>query len=162
MIFSNCASLVYQDIHFIFYMEDSFKNKFRLSMGLDCLLKYFTFICISLYWQLFDIHSSGLLAEIHTGHHSTIQYCDFSPCNHLAVVALSQYCVEVSRWIYSLKSGFSRDPRMIENGFLNLFLLRMLPWEIIEYFLHTLIIFNFGILNYIASFIILTVTEDLI
>ncbi|OBS68432.1 hypothetical protein A6R68_03025, partial [Neotoma lepida] len=43
---------------------------------------------------LFDIHTSGLLAEIHTGHHSTIQYCDFSPCDHLAVVALSQYCVE--------------------------------------------------------------------
>lgn len=44
---------------------------------------------------LFDIHTSGLLAEIHTGHHSTIQYCDFSPQNHLAVVALSQYCVEL-------------------------------------------------------------------
>ncbi|XP_047404748.1 apoptotic protease-activating factor 1 isoform X2 [Sciurus carolinensis] len=44
---------------------------------------------------LFDIYTSGLLAEIHTGHHSTIQYCDFSPQNHLALVALSQYCVEV-------------------------------------------------------------------
>ncbi|XP_042803398.1 apoptotic protease-activating factor 1 isoform X2 [Panthera leo] len=44
---------------------------------------------------LFDIHASGLLAEIHTGHHSTIQYCDFSPQNHLAVVALSQCCVEL-------------------------------------------------------------------
>ncbi|XP_062930885.1 apoptotic protease-activating factor 1 isoform X2 [Cynocephalus volans] len=44
---------------------------------------------------LFDIHTSDLLAEIHTGHHSTIQYCDFSPHNHLAVVALSQYCVEL-------------------------------------------------------------------
>ncbi|XP_012519441.1 PREDICTED: apoptotic protease-activating factor 1 [Propithecus coquereli] len=44
---------------------------------------------------LFDIHTSGLLTEIHTGHHSTIQYCDFSPHNHLAVVALSQYCVEL-------------------------------------------------------------------
>lgn len=44
---------------------------------------------------LFDIHTSGLLAEIHTGHHSTVQYCDFSPHNHLAVVALSQYCVEL-------------------------------------------------------------------
>uniref|UniRef100_F6YRU1 Apoptotic peptidase activating factor 1 n=1 Tax=Macaca mulatta TaxID=9544 RepID=F6YRU1_MACMU len=44
---------------------------------------------------LFDIHTSGLLGEIHTGHHSTIQYCDFSPQNHLAVVALSQYCVEL-------------------------------------------------------------------
>ncbi|OWK16863.1 APAF1, partial [Cervus elaphus hippelaphus] len=44
---------------------------------------------------LFDIHTSGLLAEIHTGHHSTVQYCDFSPYNHLAVVALSQYCVEL-------------------------------------------------------------------
>uniref|UniRef100_A0A8C5USI3 Apoptotic protease-activating factor 1 n=1 Tax=Microcebus murinus TaxID=30608 RepID=A0A8C5USI3_MICMU len=46
---------------------------------------------------LLDIHTSGLLTEIHTGHHSTIQYCDFSPHNHLAVVALSQYCVEVSK-----------------------------------------------------------------
>ncbi|XP_043296098.1 apoptotic protease-activating factor 1 isoform X2 [Cervus canadensis] len=45
--------------------------------------------------KLFDIHTSGLLAEIHTGHHSTVQYCDFSPYNHLAVVALSQYCVEL-------------------------------------------------------------------
>nr|XP_060512663.1 apoptotic protease-activating factor 1 isoform X2 [Panthera onca] len=44
---------------------------------------------------LFDIHASGLLAEIHTGHHSTIQYCDFSPQNHLALVALSQCCVEL-------------------------------------------------------------------
>ncbi|XP_037701210.1 apoptotic protease-activating factor 1 isoform X2 [Choloepus didactylus] len=44
---------------------------------------------------LFDIHTSGLLAEIYTGHHSTVQYCDFSPHNHLAVVALSQYCVEL-------------------------------------------------------------------
>ncbi|XP_010627446.1 apoptotic protease-activating factor 1 [Fukomys damarensis] len=44
---------------------------------------------------LFDIHTSGLVAEIHTGHHSTIQYCDFSPHNRLAVVALSQYCVEL-------------------------------------------------------------------
>ncbi|XP_059101469.1 apoptotic protease-activating factor 1 [Peromyscus eremicus] len=44
---------------------------------------------------LFDIHTSGLLAEIHTGHHSTIQYCDFSPYDRLAVVALSQYCVEL-------------------------------------------------------------------
>uniref|UniRef100_A0A8D0ZH22 Apoptotic protease-activating factor 1 n=1 Tax=Sus scrofa TaxID=9823 RepID=A0A8D0ZH22_PIG len=44
---------------------------------------------------LFNIHTGGLLAEIHTGHHSTIQYCDFSPSNHLAVVALSQYCVEL-------------------------------------------------------------------
>ncbi|XP_044918143.1 apoptotic protease-activating factor 1 isoform X2 [Felis catus] len=44
---------------------------------------------------LFDIHASGLLAEIHTGHHSTIQYCDFSPQNRLAVVALSQCCVEL-------------------------------------------------------------------
>ncbi|XP_057597285.1 apoptotic protease-activating factor 1 isoform X3 [Hippopotamus amphibius kiboko] len=44
---------------------------------------------------LFDIHTSSLLAEIHTGHHSTIQYCDFSPDNHLAVVALSQYSVEL-------------------------------------------------------------------
>ncbi|XP_071465710.1 apoptotic protease-activating factor 1 isoform X1 [Marmota flaviventris] len=44
---------------------------------------------------LFDIYTSDLLAEIHTGHHSTIQYCDFSPQNHLAVVALSQYCVEL-------------------------------------------------------------------
>ncbi|XP_064446824.1 apoptotic protease-activating factor 1 isoform X2 [Mirounga angustirostris] len=44
---------------------------------------------------LFDIHTSGLLAEIPTGHHSTIQYCDFSPQNHLAVVALSQCCVEL-------------------------------------------------------------------
>ncbi|XP_063643061.1 apoptotic protease-activating factor 1 isoform X3 [Pan troglodytes] len=44
---------------------------------------------------LFDIHTSGLLGEIHTGHHSTIRYCDFSPQNHLAVVALSQYCVEL-------------------------------------------------------------------
>ncbi|EPY79623.1 apoptotic peptidase activating factor 1 isoform 3 [Camelus ferus] len=49
----------------------------------DCFLK------------LFDIHTSGLLAEIHTGHHSTVQYCDFSPHNHLALVALSQYCVEL-------------------------------------------------------------------
>ncbi|XP_037701212.1 apoptotic protease-activating factor 1 isoform X4 [Choloepus didactylus] len=45
--------------------------------------------------KLFDIHTSGLLAEIYTGHHSTVQYCDFSPHNHLAVVALSQYCVEL-------------------------------------------------------------------
>ncbi|XP_063111486.1 apoptotic protease-activating factor 1 isoform X2 [Cavia porcellus] len=44
---------------------------------------------------LFDIHTSGLVAEIHTGHHSTIQYCDFSPHNQLAVVALSQFCVEL-------------------------------------------------------------------
>lgn len=44
---------------------------------------------------LFDIHTSDLLTEIHTGHHSTIQYCDFSPYDHLAVVALSQYCVEL-------------------------------------------------------------------
>nr|XP_045007990.1 apoptotic protease-activating factor 1 isoform X2 [Jaculus jaculus] len=44
---------------------------------------------------LFDIHTSGLLAEIHIGHHSTIQYCDFSPQNHLVVVALPQYCVEL-------------------------------------------------------------------
>ncbi|XP_053438514.1 apoptotic protease-activating factor 1 isoform X1 [Nycticebus coucang] len=44
---------------------------------------------------LLDIHTSDLLAEIHTGHQSTIQYCDFSPQNHLAVVALSQYCVEL-------------------------------------------------------------------
>ncbi|KAH0500147.1 Apoptotic protease-activating factor 1 [Microtus ochrogaster] len=44
---------------------------------------------------LFDIHTSDLLAEIHTGHHCTIQSCDFSPYDHLAVVALSQYCVEV-------------------------------------------------------------------
>uniref|UniRef100_A0A8B9WM21 Apoptotic protease-activating factor 1 n=1 Tax=Bos mutus grunniens TaxID=30521 RepID=A0A8B9WM21_BOSMU len=44
---------------------------------------------------LFDIHSSGLLAEMHMGHHSAVQYCDFSPHNHLAVVALSQYCVEL-------------------------------------------------------------------
>ncbi|XP_038170517.1 apoptotic protease-activating factor 1 [Arvicola amphibius] len=44
---------------------------------------------------LFDIHTSDLLAEIHTGHHCTIQYCDFSPYDHLAVVALSQYCVEL-------------------------------------------------------------------
>uniref|UniRef100_A0A452G5W2 Apoptotic protease-activating factor 1 n=1 Tax=Capra hircus TaxID=9925 RepID=A0A452G5W2_CAPHI len=50
---------------------------------------------------LFDIHTSGLLAEIHMGHHSTVQYCDFSPHNHLAVVALSQYCVE----LWSMDSG---------------------------------------------------------
>ncbi|XP_044797396.1 apoptotic protease-activating factor 1 isoform X4 [Bubalus bubalis] len=50
---------------------------------------------------LFDIHASGLLAEIHMGHHSTVQYCDFSPHNHLAVVALSQYCVE----LWSMDSG---------------------------------------------------------
>ncbi|KAK2102420.1 wD repeat domain, partial [Saguinus oedipus] len=43
---------------------------------------------------LFDIYTSDLLEEILMGHHSTIQYCDFSPQNHLAVVALSQYCVE--------------------------------------------------------------------
>lgn len=60
---------------------------------------------ISLFWQLFDIHTSGLLAEIPTGHHSTIQYCDFSPYDHLAVVALSQYCVEVSRWMDSVECG---------------------------------------------------------
>ncbi|XP_076967766.1 apoptotic protease-activating factor 1 isoform X5 [Tamandua tetradactyla] len=45
--------------------------------------------------KLFDIHTSCLLAEIHTGHHSTVQYCDFSPHNRLALVALSQYCVEL-------------------------------------------------------------------
>ncbi|EDM16955.1 apoptotic peptidase activating factor 1, isoform CRA_d [Rattus norvegicus] len=45
--------------------------------------------------KLLDIHTSGLLTEIHTGHHSTIQYCDFSPYDHLAVIALSQYCVEL-------------------------------------------------------------------
>ncbi|XP_073069764.1 apoptotic protease-activating factor 1 isoform X2 [Manis javanica] len=44
---------------------------------------------------LFDIHTTGLLAEIHIGHYSTIQYCDFSPSSRLAVVALSQYCVEL-------------------------------------------------------------------
>uniref|UniRef100_A0A671FVT4 Apoptotic protease-activating factor 1 n=1 Tax=Rhinolophus ferrumequinum TaxID=59479 RepID=A0A671FVT4_RHIFE len=44
---------------------------------------------------LFDVHTDSLLAEIYTGHHSTIQYCDFSPHNHLAVVALPQYCVEL-------------------------------------------------------------------
>uniref|UniRef100_A0A8I3W753 Apoptotic protease-activating factor 1 n=1 Tax=Callithrix jacchus TaxID=9483 RepID=A0A8I3W753_CALJA len=44
---------------------------------------------------LFDIYTSDLLGEILMGHHSTIQYCDFSPQNHLAVVALSQYCVEL-------------------------------------------------------------------
>ncbi|XP_029418940.1 apoptotic protease-activating factor 1 isoform X3 [Nannospalax galili] len=44
---------------------------------------------------LFDVHTSGLLSEIHTGRHSTIQYCDFSPYDHLAVVALSQYYVEL-------------------------------------------------------------------
>ncbi|XP_004675836.1 PREDICTED: apoptotic protease-activating factor 1 [Condylura cristata] len=44
---------------------------------------------------LFDIHTRNLLAEIHTGHQSTIQYCDFSPHNHLVIVALSQYCVEL-------------------------------------------------------------------
>ncbi|KAM6215658.1 apoptotic protease-activating factor 1 isoform 2-T2 [Rhynchocyon petersi] len=44
---------------------------------------------------LFNTDTSDLLAEIHTGHHSTIQYCDFSPHNELAVVALSHYCVEL-------------------------------------------------------------------
>ncbi|XP_062059057.1 apoptotic protease-activating factor 1 isoform X1 [Lepus europaeus] len=44
---------------------------------------------------VFDINTSDLLAEIQTGRNSTIQYCDFSPHNHLAVVALSQYCVEL-------------------------------------------------------------------
>ncbi|KAG8514018.1 Apoptotic protease-activating factor 1, partial [Galemys pyrenaicus] len=44
---------------------------------------------------LFDIHTRNLLAEIYTGHQSTIQYCDFSPHNHLVIVALSQYCVEL-------------------------------------------------------------------
>ncbi|XP_005882415.1 PREDICTED: apoptotic protease-activating factor 1 isoform X1 [Myotis brandtii] len=44
---------------------------------------------------LLDINTSGLLTEIHIGHNSTIRYCDFSPHNHLAVVALSQYCVEL-------------------------------------------------------------------
>ncbi|XP_058529013.1 apoptotic protease-activating factor 1 [Ochotona princeps] len=43
----------------------------------------------------FDVRTSDLLAEIQTGRHSTIQYCDFSLHNHLAVVALSQYCVEL-------------------------------------------------------------------
>ncbi|XP_045443585.1 apoptotic protease-activating factor 1 isoform X4 [Pipistrellus kuhlii] len=45
--------------------------------------------------KLFDINTSGLLAEIQIGLNSTIRYCDFSPHNHLAVVALSQYCVEL-------------------------------------------------------------------
>uniref|UniRef100_A0A6I8NPN5 Apoptotic protease-activating factor 1 n=1 Tax=Ornithorhynchus anatinus TaxID=9258 RepID=A0A6I8NPN5_ORNAN len=44
---------------------------------------------------LFDVKTSGLSAEIQTSHHSTIQYCDFYPCSHLAVVALSHYCVEL-------------------------------------------------------------------
>ncbi|XP_012874455.1 PREDICTED: apoptotic protease-activating factor 1 [Dipodomys ordii] len=44
---------------------------------------------------VFDMHTNCISAKIHTGHHSTIQYCDFSPQNHLAVVALSQYCVEL-------------------------------------------------------------------
>ncbi|XP_060051599.1 apoptotic protease-activating factor 1 isoform X2 [Erinaceus europaeus] len=44
---------------------------------------------------LFAIHTSELRAAVHTGHHSTIQYCDFSPQSDLAVVASSQYCVEL-------------------------------------------------------------------
>ncbi|KAM8780063.1 apoptotic protease-activating factor 1 isoform 1-T3 [Rhynchonycteris naso] len=50
---------------------------------------------------LFDIHTSGLLTEIHTNHHSAIQYCDFSPHHHLAVVALSHNCVE----LWNMDSG---------------------------------------------------------
>ncbi|XP_016078670.1 PREDICTED: apoptotic protease-activating factor 1 isoform X3 [Miniopterus natalensis] len=53
---------------------------------------------------LFDFRTSGVLAEIHTGHHSTIRYCDFSPHNHLAVVALSQYCVEILK-LWNVDSG---------------------------------------------------------
>ncbi|XP_004700807.1 apoptotic protease-activating factor 1 [Echinops telfairi] len=52
---------------------------------------------------LFDIDTNGLLAEIHTGYHSTIQYCDFSSHNQLAVLALSQYCVELWNIDSSLK-----------------------------------------------------------
>ncbi|XP_036617883.1 apoptotic protease-activating factor 1 isoform X2 [Trichosurus vulpecula] len=44
---------------------------------------------------IFDVHSRSLVGEIHTGHSSTIQYCDFFPKSHLAVVALSHYCVEL-------------------------------------------------------------------
>ncbi|XP_043825125.1 apoptotic protease-activating factor 1 isoform X1 [Dromiciops gliroides] len=44
---------------------------------------------------VFDVHSGSLVGEIHTGHSSTIRYCDFFPKSHLAVVALSHYCVEL-------------------------------------------------------------------
>ncbi|XP_068951171.1 apoptotic protease-activating factor 1 [Petaurus breviceps papuanus] len=44
---------------------------------------------------IFDVHSRSLVGEIHTGHNSTIRYCDFFPKSHLAVMALSHYCVEL-------------------------------------------------------------------
>ncbi|XP_072511754.1 apoptotic protease-activating factor 1 isoform X2 [Notamacropus eugenii] len=44
---------------------------------------------------VFDVHTRSLVGEIHTGHSSAIQYCDFFPKSHLAVVALSHYCVEL-------------------------------------------------------------------
>ncbi|XP_074123278.1 apoptotic protease-activating factor 1 isoform X2 [Sminthopsis crassicaudata] len=45
--------------------------------------------------KVFDVHSRNLVGEIHTGYSSTIRYCDFFPKSHLAVVALSHYCVEL-------------------------------------------------------------------
>ncbi|KAM8978502.1 apoptotic protease-activating factor 1 isoform 2-T3 [Sarcophilus harrisii] len=44
---------------------------------------------------VFDVHSRNLVGQIHTGYSSTIRYCDFFPKSHLAVVALSHYCVEL-------------------------------------------------------------------
>ena len=114
----------------------SFGNKFSFTLGIADILKYLNFYrhLSVLCWQLFDIHTSGLLAEIHTGHHSTVQYCDFSPHNHLAVVALSQYCVEVRSWIYTVKSGSPEVQEWQRMGCLNHWLLRMFAWEIIRVF----------------------------
>ena len=105
-------------------------------------------------FQLFNIHTGGLLAEIHTGHHSTIQYCDFSPSNHLAVVALSQYCVEVSSWICSVNSGSPEGQRWPRMGCLDRWLLKLFVWEMIECFLHGTVTCSFKTLSHIDSFFV--------
>ncbi|XP_044535627.1 apoptotic protease-activating factor 1 isoform X1 [Gracilinanus agilis] len=51
---------------------------------------------------VFDVQSRSLLGEIHTGHSSTIRFCDFFPKSHLAAVALSHYCVE----LWNTDTGF--------------------------------------------------------
>ena len=142
----------------------SFGNKFSFTLGIADILKYLTFIDISLFY----VDSFLTFTPV-----ACWQKCTW------AIIALSSTVTSppttiwqwwlcpstVWRWVVEFTLWNSvKTPEVQEwqrMGCLNHWLLRMFAWEIKECFLHSIMASSFRTLSHIDSFNTLAVIEDL-